>query len=293
MAGHVRQPRGVSALVRLAVVALVGATPVQAQERITERHTFDEPEGRLISFYSATMAFTPAGLATGAGLGFGVELTVVPRLNEAQRRPSIDKPESTNLAPLFPRPRVGARLGAFHVEASWIPPIRVFDVEANVVSASVTLPAWQRDGITVAPRLWGSTGRVRGTITCAEEEMVGKGSALESYYALVCHGNESDDWFEPRLLGGELVASRDVGPWLVYGVAGVRLDRTRFDIGVIKPDGTRDLDHPVLELEATRPHLALGASWQAATRLSSGMELFYAPGSVFTVRATARWSVRP
>lgn len=292
MAGPVTRQL-VVCLVRLALLAGVWAAPALAQARLTERHTFDEPEGRLIAFYAATMAFTPAGLPDGTRLGLGVELTMVPRLNEAQRRPSIDKPEATNLAPLFPRPRLGVQLGSVYAEASWIPPVRVFDVEANVLSGSVSWPALRVRDVTIAPRLWGTFGRVRGTITCAESEMVGKGSALETYYALVCHGNESDDWFEPRLLGGEVVASRLAGPLRVYAIAGARLDRTRFDIGVIRLDGSRDADHPILELDATRPHVALGASWQAASRLTSGMELFYAPGSVFTVRATARWSVRP
>jgi hypothetical protein len=136
-----------------------------------------------------------------------------------------------------------------------------------------------------------TTGRVRGAITCAASAMLGKGSALETYYTAVCHGRESDDWFEPRMLGAEAVLERHVSEAVrAYVAAGGRLDRSRFDIGVIMDDGTRDPDHPVLELRTARPHVALGASWRAASRFDAGAELFYAPGSVLTARASVRWS---
>ena len=94
------------------VVALAGA-PVGtagAQARVIQRHAPDEPEGRLLAFYSAAVAFSPAAFADDESrVAFGVELSSVPWLDAAQRRPSIDKPEATNLAPVFPRPRVALR----------------------------------------------------------------------------------------------------------------------------------------------------------------------------------------
>lgn len=270
------------------------AAPLGAQGRVVERHVFAEPEGRLLAFYAAAMAFTPAGLVpdrTAAAL----EVTWVPRLDEAQRRPSIDKPEATNLAPFFPRPRGAVRLGSLLLEGSWIPPISVFDAKANVLAASVSTTAWRAGGWHLVPRLWGVTGRVRGTITCAASAMLGRGSALETYYQAVCHGRESDDWFEPRLLGAEALLTRALGGGGVrgYAGAGARLDRTRFDIGVIRQDGSRDQDHPILALRATRPHVMLGAEWRTTGTLATGAELFYAPGSVLTVRVSGRWSPRP
>jgi hypothetical protein len=275
---------------------LAAAAPVaQAQERILETHGFDGPEGKLLAFYAASMAFTPAGIAERAGLGIGVELSYIPRLNAAQRRPSIDKPEATNLTPVFPRPRVGVRLGAWYVEGSWIPPIKLFDVEANVVSGAISGPAWAVAGFHLSPRVWGTIGRVRGAITCAESEMVGHGADLELYYATVCHARESEDWFDPRMVAGELVATAPLIGSTITGYAGVgaRIDRTRFDIGVQTLEGERDPDHPVLALRSTRPHATLGVTWLARPGFSSGVEAFYAPGSLFTARATWRWSPRP
>jgi hypothetical protein len=85
---------------------------------------------------------------------------------------------------------------------------------------------------------------------------------------------------------GELVVARAIPGAAVtpYAAVGVRADRSRFDVGVITGDGSRDQDQPILELRATRPHLLAGADWRVAPRLRAAGELFWAPGSVLTVR---------
>ena len=275
-------------------LVLAGAGTLPAQ-RVVERHPFSDPEGRLLAFYSAAMAFSPAGLAPDESrLSVSLEVSHVPYLDQAQRRPSIDKPESTNLAPFFPRPRGALRIGNWIAEASWIPPMRVFDVEANLGSVAIVAPALTVGSVSVAPRLWGTWGRVRGAMTCSTTTMLGHGSDLELYYSTVCHGRESDDWFEPRMLGGEAVASRSLGPagGRIYALLGARVDRTRFDIGVLTQDGARDADHPILALKAFRPHGALGASWRVRRGVYAGGEVFYAPGSLLTGRVSGKWVVR-
>jgi hypothetical protein len=277
-----------------AALCCVFASALPAQ-RVLERHPFSDPEGRLLAFYSAAMAFSPAGHAPDdTRLSISLEVSHVPSLDENQRRPSIDKPESTNLAPFFPRPRAALRIGAWIAEASWIPPMRVFDVEANLASAAIVAPALKIGSLAIAPRMWSTFGRVKGSMTCSSQTMVGHGADLELYYSTVCHGRESDDWFEPRMLAGEAVASRTLGSGggRLYAVAGVRVDRTRFDIGVLTQDGVRDTDHPILQLKAVRPHLALGASWLVRRGVLAGGELFYAPGSVLTARVSGKWLVR-
>jgi hypothetical protein len=249
----------------LTVAALLAAGDVAAQERVLERHGFSDPEGRLLAFYSASMAFSPAGAGwDDSRLSFALEVSHVPYLDKAQRRPSIDKPESTNLAPFFPRPRISMGLGPWRVEASWIPPMRVFDVEANLGSLAIRGPSATIGAFRLSPRAWATIGRVRGAMTCSSQEMLGHGSDLELYYATVCHGRESDDWFEPRMVAGEAVVSRSLGSAgsSVYGLLGARVDRTRFNIGVLTFEGQRDPDHPILQLSTFRPHVAVGGSWR-------------------------------
>jgi hypothetical protein len=215
-----------------------------------------------------------------------LEGTWIPALSEAERRPGIDKPEATNLAPVLPRPRLVLRTGRVTLEGAWIPPVRIGSAQADLraLALSGTVARWR--GVGLSPRLSLVAGRVRGAITCNARTAAAGGVDLARYYAAVCHGRDSDDWFEPRLIAGEVVADR---PWAqghnVWIALGGRLDRSRFDIGVRHPDGRRDLDHPILRLHDTRPHGAAGVQWPLARRLVGAAEWFYAPGSVGTIRA--------
>lgn len=275
------------------VVALADAQGVTP--RVHQVHSASEPEGRLLAFYSAAMVFSPLGaLPPGASWALALEGGWIPPLNEAQRRPGIDKPETTNLSPLLPRPRLAIRTPIADIEASWIPPVTIADARANLTALALTrtLGRWHSTG--VATRLSVVGGRVRGAITCNARTAARGGAALATYYANVCHGRDSDDWFEPRLAAGELVATRSFatgaarwagGPSHVWMVLGARLDRSRFDIGVVTADGARDLDHPIVKLRSTRPHVASGVGWRLGGRLAASLEAFYAPASMLTLRA--------
>lgn len=259
-----------------------------AQGRERQLHRADDPEGRLVAFYAAAMTFSPlGGLSDGARWSIGGEGTWIPRLSESQRRPGIDKPETTNLAPVLPRPRVAWRApGDVIVEGSWIPPVRVGDAEANLGALALSRRVGSWRGIAFSPRLSAVAGRVRGAITCNAGTARAGGPTLALYYLRICHDRESDDWFEPRQLAGELVASREVRALrgAAYVVAGGRADRSRFDIGVQGADGRRDLDHPVIVLRDVRPHVAAGARWRVGEGFTSAAEWFYAPGSLATLR---------
>ena len=56
-----------------AVALTVGMTSTIAQAQTTaryvERHTWKEPEGRLMAFYSAVLAFTPVRAASSPSAG--------------------------------------------------------------------------------------------------------------------------------------------------------------------------------------------------------------------------------
>ena len=56
------------------------------------------------------------------------------------------------------------------------------------------------------------------------------------------------------------------------------------NVGVKDFRGNPDPNHPILEMSVTRPYGMLGATWARNARSSLGGELFYAPGSVLTVR---------
>ncbi|MCC6928973.1 MAG: hypothetical protein IT359_08305 [Gemmatimonadaceae bacterium] len=274
---------------------MMNATSAGAQGRVEQVHRASEPEGRLLAYYSATMAFSPLGtVAEGRRWSVGMEASWIPRLSEAQRRPGIDKPETTNLASVLPRPRIAVRTAVVTLEASWVPPLTVGDARANLwgFAASRTVVTWR--GVRLAPRLSLVAGRVEGSITCNARTMANRGRDLAVYYARVCHGNDSNDWFVPRLMAGELMGTHTfrAGRGEAWLLAGGRVDRSRFDIGVRTAAGTRDTDHPILQLEDTRPHLGAGMRVAVTSRMSVASELFFAPGSVATVRALVAFTAK-
>ena len=277
----------------LAIVSmgLFHGAVASGQERVRERHDFDDPEGRLIGFYSAALFFSALGAperTTTWALDAGLEVSYIPQLSKSQRTAFQDKPEATNLAPVLPRPRVALVLpGALHAQVSWVPPVRVFDVEANLLSIAVTR-AMEPGGVTIAPRFVATWGKVRGSITCFEDLL--RGTESEGvYYTQICNSRTSDDHFKPQHFALEVLASRAVArlPFLPYAGIGVLREKTIFDIGVQRTDGSRDPDHPILEMRATRPYGFLGGTVNAwrSTRFTG--ELFYAPGSLFTARVFA------
>ena len=281
------------------------ADPVAAQARELRSYGAGAPEAKLMVFYSSSIAFSPIGVPWGAtGLSamavptgraiprteLAIEVSYIPRLSADQRSVETDKPESTNLAPVFLRPRLAIRLPwGLGIEGSWIPPFRLFDVKANVLSAAVSRAFGVGSGVRLTPRLSVLTGRVEGPITCNGNSANSGDLSLMTYYTFVCHGNDSRDYFDPRHVSGELIVARRVanGRWEPYLSAGARGERTRFDIGVIRDDGSRDPDNPILEVTTTRAYGTAGASWIGLPRMRLSGELFYAPGSVFTVRAFA------
>ena len=179
-------------------------------------------------------------------------------------RSAFDKPESTNLAPVFLRPRLGIRLPwRLGLKGSWIPPFRLFDVKANVLSAAVSRAFDVGSGVRLTPRLSVLTGRVEGPITCNRDAANRGDQSLMTYYTFVCYGNDSRDLLRPkaRLGRADRGAEPANGRWEPYASAGARGERTRFDIGVIREDGSRDLDKPILEVKTTRAYGTAGTSW--------------------------------
>lgn len=287
----------------MAIGAFVEAAPAHAQRREQKRYATSSPEGKLMLYYSSAIAFSSLGVPPGAerassaalggsGASSGeaaIELSYLPPLSAEQRTAGSDKPESTNLAPMFVRPRLRVGLPAgLGLEVSWIPPVRVFDVKANLVAGALSRSFTLSSAWRVVPRVSFLAGEVEGSITCNRETASEGGTALGVYYSFVCYGNDSRDYFEPRHVSAELVLAHVAGArWRPYLSAGARAERTRFDVGVIRPDGTRDRDQPVLHVHATRGFGAVGASWLGLPRTRIAGEVYYAPGSVVTARALA------
>lgn len=260
---------------------------VSAQRRTVEHYDWSDPEGRIMGYYSAAMAFTPIGAPRSGQTGWeaGLELSWLPPLSDEQRSAGFSKTESTNLMPVLPRPRVAMTLPwGTRFEASYLPPVPAFGVKASLLSVALSHPVLEREAIQLTARLSGSSSKVTGAITC-NNAIKEEGPGERLYFAKICHGRESEDQFHAPALAAELLASgRARGSVTPYAGLGVRTEQNKFIVGVKTFRGTIDPTHPVLEMNVTRPYGMVGATLATGVRHSIGGELFYAPGSVFTVR---------
>jgi hypothetical protein len=239
-----------------------------------------------MAFYAAALAVSAVGPGIADApwaVGAGLELSHIPALTREQRTAGFDKPESSNLSPVLPRVRIALSTpGHVRVEASWLPPIAVFDARANLYSIALSRSITLGGPLTFTPRVAAAGGQARGAITC--NDALRRGTPSEQvYYGAVCHARESDDHFEPGQISGEVIVSASRrGRWIPFATAGIRRDDARFDIGVRRFDGTRDTDHPVLVMRTVRPYFAGGVTRRG--RIDSGAEVYYAPGSLVTAR---------
>jgi hypothetical protein len=258
-----------------------------AQGRVIERHDWSDPEGRIMGYYSAALAFTPIGAPSASKEGWEAELELswLPPLSDEQRSAGFSKTESTNLMPVLPRPRAAVTLPwDTRLEASYLPPVPAFGVKASLLSVALSHPIIEREAVRLTARLTGSSSKVTGAITC-NVAIKDEGSGERLYFAKICHGRESEDQFHAPALAAELLASgRARGAVTPYAGVGIRTEQDRFIIGVKTFRGSFDPTHPILEMHVTRAYGMAGATWAYGARQSLGGEMFYAPGSVFTVR---------
>jgi hypothetical protein len=282
------------AAVLLALPSLAAAQSTSG--RIIESHSWSDPEGRLMGYYSAALAFSPLGAVTAGPTGAftaGLELSFLPPLSEAQRSGGFQKAESTNLSPVLPRPRVSLSVAGFLVEGSWVPPVKAFGVTANLASVSIARTVATARGIAITPRFAASTGHVTAPITC-NSQMQRNGGGDSIFYSYICNNQQSADRFEPSAVSGELIVarapdeSRTLAPYV--GV-GVRDEHNRFNVGVHTESGTISAAHPILAADFTRGYGFAGAEWRGPRRTSVATELFYAPRSLLTVRLLGRYNL--
>ena len=240
----------------------------------------------MLGYYAALMEFTPVGLPDPAARWeVGGDVTYLPPLSLSDRLVGFGgtKAEDTNLCPVFPRLRASLSLGAWAIEAGWVPPVGVCHAQADMVSGAVL----RRFPLT-GP--WGAGlrasvhyGTLRAAITCDAAAVADPGNET-------CFGGRvSDDRIIPFTLALDgLLTFHAGGVVEPYLLLGVRRDAVRFDVHYQTPWGP--LDQQRLTATLTRVELAAGAAWRAAPPIRLGGELYYAPGAVLTVRFRAAYA---
>jgi hypothetical protein len=242
---------------------------------------------------AVAVAFSPAGAPEAPvpwRVELGMELATVPQVDSADASSTTCRPgkgeENVNLLGVLPRPRV--RIGLpwdLAFEGSWIPPVRVNDVKANLVGLALARPFEILEGRgVVSPRLHATLGRVRAPVTCPAGEL--DDPASECF-----EGTVSDDRWDPGQFGVDVALAWRGGRLRPYlGAGWTRLAPT-FQVNFTNSAG--QLDDTKVKVTLDRAALFAGLTWAAGSRLAVSGEAYAVPADAATFRVAGRYALGP
>jgi len=248
-------------------------------------------EARTLASFSVPLAFSPAGAPELVPeLRVAVEAASIPGVDRVTATPTVCRPgkgpENTNLLPVFPRPRLVLPMpGGLGLELSWIPPLRVRGVRANLFGLSVERSVGRPNGVVLALRGHATFGSIRAPITCAEDALADPSSE--------CFGGQrSDDRFRPNILGADLRFGVPLAQGRLRPYAGIGYSRLRprFQVHFVNQFG--ELDSRRVEVNLERVAVFGGATWAVGPRLGVTGELYAVPADGMSGRVVVRVSGR-
>jgi hypothetical protein len=244
-------------------------------------------EAKTLAILSVPVVFSP-GAPPGEprGVTFGIEATRMPGVDRATATPTICRPgkgpENTGVLPALARPRVGVPLPhGLALEASWIPPVRVNGVKANLFGLALTESVGHRDGLTAAIRAHATFGSVHAPVTCDHDELADPVSE--------CFGGAlSDDRYSPNIMGVDLSVGWAMagGRLRPYVGSGYNRLQPRFQVNFTNQFGTTDRTSVAVNLD--RVAVFGGAAWQLTDRLAITGEIYAAAADAATGRLVIR-----
>jgi hypothetical protein len=279
----------------VALAALVPLVPGALDAQALCKPTSDTPEAQLIAFFSGPLAFGAMpgtiGLTRGRVMIAG-ELTAMPSPPSAIRRSSgacgFNKAENSDLAPVFPRPRIAVGLGHYvTIEASYFPPLTVADATPHLggLAVSVDAPHQMPFHSILSLRLHTTFGGVDGPVTCPEKEL------QVSNTSTPCYGTTpSDDTYEPNVTGLEAIVRGRAGSLRWHGVLGANALRSRLRVNFT--DGRGFEDRNIVEVQLMRLVVSGGVAWQPRADLTLSAQAYSVPEDATTVRLGIAWRLR-
>lgn len=234
---------------------------------------------------------SPMNLRPGAMI-FAFEGSSLPSIDAATATPSYcrsGKPaEHVNIFPVLPRPRMIFGLAdEFTAEVSWVPPLRVNGVKADLLGLALARTVPMGKGL-VSLRGNATFGEIRAAITCTKAQIADPAGPSE------CAGaaKPSDDHFKPNGFGLDMTYGWPVGGGRLrpYFGAGVNWLRSRFQVDATDSTGF----HYDQKVEGNYTRLALfgGATWIPAPRWGFTGELYADPGTTWVGRLGLAYGVK-
>jgi hypothetical protein len=255
----------------------------------------DSHEAQLFAALAVPLAFSlpeaPSPVAPGQ-VRLALEATYLPNISAEIRTPTICRPgkgpENIDQLPGFLRPRVSVSLPArVQFEASWIPPVRLNGVKANLVGLSLqrSFPI-AAGGTLLTVRTHGAFGLIRAPFTCDE-------AALQDANSVCFRGTRSDDRFHPNIFGAEAAVSWSLAEGRIrpFLGGGINVLHPRFQVNFTDQFG--ELDNRKVEVDLTRGALFAGATWAPAGGFALSGQIYSAPGDAVTGRLAASYLIAP
>jgi len=274
----------------IALALLAGAAPLAAQDCTLGHLPDGSNEAEIFRIRGASTVFgrasSPMALREHSTMVL-FELTSLTNIDAATRTPTYcnngKPPENANLLPVLPRPRVIFGLSdEFSFEVSWIPPVRVKDVKANLISLALARSVPAANGI-ISLRGSATFGTIRAPITCTKAQIAQDTTGIN---VPQCAGGAapSNDHYKPNSLGVDLAYGWPVagGRLRPYVGAGMNFLRPRFQVDFTDRNNNH-LDQKV-EGNYRRAVLFGGATWIPTSRLGLTGELYADPGTTVVGR---------
>lgn len=249
----------------------------------------DSHEAQALALISLPIVFTGAEApgTGGRGISFGVEAARLPHVSDRLATPTICRPgkgaENVNILPGFLRPRIALPLGhGLELEGSWVPPVRVNHVKANLFAAALSVSRMLgSSGPTIGLRAHATFGVIHAPITCDD-------AALRDQNSECFEGTRSDDEFHPTTFGVEAALGWPLlgGRLRPYAGAGYTRLQPRFRVNFTNSAGGTDRRR--VEVDLNRAMVFGGASWLVTHRVELTGEVYAAPADGVIGRVALR-----
>lgn len=248
-------------------------------------------EAKVFAIRGTSIAFSPlnapAQQRTGS-IGLTVEGTYLPKIDSATRVPSVCRPgkpaENTNLLSGFIRPRLVLNSSqGFFLELSWVPPIRVNGVKANLFAIAGGRTVALSPSSMLRARGYWTFGTIHAPFTCPDYALIDP--------AYTCNGGTvSDDSYKPNAFGGDLSIGWALGKLQPYLGIGVNFLRPRFQVN--HTDSTGYVDNSKVSVNLTRFAAMGGVTLALSSVFRLGGEVYTQPADVVTGRVFLTYMIR-